>query len=109
MGWSCLLFSVRINFVFGFGVVFFAKCGVENCKLYENLAKEKRLARLHFLKLRNKSALQDQLAQAQAVPIIAPIVEAIEKTSEAAANKLPLSKEDLRKMFLQLQKHSLKA
>ena len=77
--------------------------------MYENLAKEKRLARLHFLKLRNKSALQDQLAQAQAVPIIAPIVEAIEKTSEAAANKLPLSKEDLRKMFLQLQKHSLKA
>ena len=75
--------------------------------MFENLAKEKRLARLHFLKLRNKSALQDQLPQAQAVPIIAPIVEAIEKTSEAAANKLPLSKEDIRRIFLKPQKKTV--
>ena len=58
--------------------------------------------RLYFLGLKNKNELQEQVAKTQAAPIVAPIVEAI-KTSKAV-NRPPQSEEDVRRIFLQLQK-----
>ena len=74
----------------------------EKIKMWEDLAKAQQKARLYFLGLKNKNELQEQVAKAQAAPIVAPIVEAI-KTSKAV-NRPPQSEEDVRRIFLQLQK-----
>ena len=70
--------------------------------MWEDLAKAQQKARLYFLGLKNKNELQERVAKAQAAPIVAPIVEAI-KTSKAV-NRPPQSEEDVRRIFLQLQK-----
>ena len=74
----------------------------EKIKMWEDLAKAQQKARLYFLGLKNKNELQERVAKAQAAPIVAPIVEAI-KTSKAV-NRPPQSEEDVRRIFLQLQK-----
>ena len=74
----------------------------EQIKIFEELAKAKHKARLHFLEEKSKSALKDELVKAQAAPIVAPIVEAITKT-KPSPEKVPLSKEDIRRVFTELE------
>ena len=71
-------------------------------KVWEDLAKAQHEARLYFLGLKNKNELQERMAKTEAAPIVAPIVAAIK--SSKAVNRPPQSEEDVRRIFLQLQK-----
>ena len=45
----------------------------ERIKIFKELAKAKRKARLHFLEEKSKSALKDELVRAQTAPMVATI------------------------------------